>query len=181
VYAENPFLWHASALNPLPIGSRTDLPRRDSLRLSPACPKPSRRITSHKSPITAFPPLSPLDRTLTKNAPVSPLELTLTKYKDLKSHRIILLRKRPGVEGMLLTRPPFTSRSPGAAPPYVVTSLRQLLRLPLSLSQCHNSFFIRASRYALASAAAQGTRHSPLACPELWRKGHRTFWGYQWH
>jgi hypothetical protein len=33
---------------------------------------------------------------------LSPLELTLTKYKDLKSHRIILLQKRVG-EGMTLT------------------------------------------------------------------------------
>ena len=52
-------------------------------------------------------PLSPLHRTLTKNAPacpdlrgVSPLELTLTKYKDLKSHRITLLQKRGGEGGM---------------------------------------------------------------------------------
>ncbi len=41
-------------------------------------------------------PLSPFDRTLTKNAPVTPLFLTLTKSLDLKSHRIILLRTRGG-------------------------------------------------------------------------------------
>ncbi len=60
----------------------------------------SRRNFAHSpSQRSTFQPpntLSPLDRTLTRNAPVSPLELTLTKYKDLKSRRIILLQKRLG-------------------------------------------------------------------------------------
>jgi hypothetical protein len=59
------------------------------------------------------PMLTPLESTLMRNPPIctnprgvtslesilnllSPLELTLTKYNDLKSHRIILLRKTGG-------------------------------------------------------------------------------------
>jgi hypothetical protein len=46
--------------------------------------------------LSVFPRVTPLESTLTKNPPVSPLESTLTKSLDLKSHRIILLRKRVG-------------------------------------------------------------------------------------
>jgi hypothetical protein len=55
---------------------------------------PDHRAVTHLESILNL--LSPLDRTLTKNAPLSPLELTLTKSLDLKSHRITLLQKRVG-------------------------------------------------------------------------------------
>jgi hypothetical protein len=66
-----------------------------------ACSAPG---TTHYSLSTTHHPVSLLDLTLTKNAPacpdlrgVSPVFLTLTKSLDLKSHRITLLLKSPGV------------------------------------------------------------------------------------
>ena len=63
-------------------------------------------VARHSPLVTRhIPSVSPLELTLTKNVHVSALESTLAKYKDLKSHRIILLQKRVGGR-LLASKPP---------------------------------------------------------------------------
>jgi hypothetical protein len=52
----------------------------------------------------SFFPLTPLESALPQNVPVTCLESALPNLKDLKSPRIILLQKRWGGGGKLLTR-----------------------------------------------------------------------------
>jgi len=85
---------------PEPRGESRGESRREPRRRAGASriePVSCTLIPLHSSTLEPGPgSLTPLDRTLTKNAPASPLESALTKHKDLKSPRIILLQKRWG-------------------------------------------------------------------------------------